>query len=202
MSERVELETSFGESMRTKLRLEEPGALVRPGPVGRLVRLLFGVLCLSFLWLVLQTGGDSLTMTLSRFIGLPAGAMIGLSIGAIYALRLFNYVVNIGFSRDWRRRPLGAVVILFALAGLAGWMQSGLFWGPILGGVVLAWLLYIYAHLGLSFVLAAVLSTPGCEMRAIHHLWTLVTGRPTKEHYCPLGPLHRIDQWEAGGKRR
>ncbi len=179
--------------MSTELRLDEPGTLVRPGPVGRFVRLGFGVLCLSFLWRVLQTGTDILTPTLS--------SLIDLSIGAVYALRLFNYVVNIGFSKDWRRRPLGAVVMLFVLAGLAGWMQSGLFWGPILGGVVLAWLLYIYAHLGLSFILAAVLSTPGCEMRAIPHLWSLVMGQPTKEHYCPLGPLHRIDQWEAGGKR-
>ncbi len=180
--------------MSTELRLDEPGTLVRPGPVGRLVRLGFGVLCLSFLWKVLQTGTDLLTTTLI--------SLIDLSIGIIIALLLFSYVVNIGFSKDWRRLPLVAIVILFVLSGLVSWMQSGIFWGPILGGVVLVWLIYIYAHLGLSFILAAVVATPGCEMRAIPHLWTLVTGQQTKEHYCPVGPLHRIDQWEAARKRQ
>ena len=191
--------------MSTALRLEEPGTLARPGPAGRLVRLGFGVLCLSFpwfLWELSQTGTDFLATPLSGLIDLPIGNIIGLSIGAIFALRLFSYVINIGFSMDWRRLPLVAIVALFVLAGLVGWMRTGAFWSPILGGVVLVWLIYIYAHLGLSFILAAVLATPGCEMRAVPHLWALLRGRQTKEHYCPVGPLHRIDQWEAGGKRR
>jgi len=45
-----------------------------------------------------------------------------------------------------------------------------------------------------------VLATPGCEMRAIPHLLSLVTGQEAKEHYCPVGPLHRIDKWEASLK--
>ena len=50
---------------------------------------------------------------------------------------------------------------------------------------------------GISFVLSAALATPGCEMRAIPHLWTIVTGRATKEHYCP-GFLDGLDKWELG----
>ena len=38
--------------------------------------------------------------------------------------------------------------------------------------------------------------TPGCEMRAFHDLFSRLTGIQTKEHYCPVGPLHPIDQWE------
>jgi hypothetical protein len=55
----------------------------------------------------------------------------------------------------------------------------------------------LFLHLGIAYVLAAVIGTPGCEMRAFHDLYSRVTGIPTKEHYCPVGPLHPIDQWEA-----
>ena len=59
----------------------------------------------------------------------------------------------------------------------------------------MAWVYYWFVHLGFSFFLAAVLATPGCEMRSIPHLWTLITRRATKEHYCP-GFLDRLDRWE------
>jgi len=48
-----------------------------------------------------------------------------------------------------------------------------------------------------AFLLSGLIGSPGCEMRAFHHLYSKVTGKPTKEHYCPIGPLHAIDQWEA-----
>ncbi len=38
---------------------------------------------------------------------------------------------------------------------------------------------------------------PGLEMSALHDLYSRLTGIPTKEHYCPVGPLHPIVQWEA-----
>ena len=62
--------------MSTELRLDEPGTLVRPGPVGRFVRLGFGALCLGFLWKVLQTGTDILTSTLSSLIDLSIGTVL------------------------------------------------------------------------------------------------------------------------------
>jgi len=43
--------------------------------------------------------------------------------------------------------------------------------------------------------------TPGCEMRAFHHLYTKITGKPTNEHHCPVGPLHPVDQWEAARQK-
>ena len=59
--------------------------------------------------------------------------------------------------------------------------------------------LYVFGHLGLSFLLSAVIATPGCEMRAIPHLWTLLTGRATREHHCP-GFLDSLDAWELKRK--
>ena len=54
---------------------------------------------------------------------------------------------------------------------------------------------YVYAHLGLSFLLSAILATPGCEMRAIPHLAGILTRAPAREHYCP-GFLDNVDRWE------
>lgn len=31
-------------------------------------------------------------------------------------------------------------------------------------------------------------------MRAFHNLYSGATGKPTKEHYCPVGPLNSIDR--------
>ena len=88
----------------TDLKLDEPGSLPKPGPVGRIVRLLFGLLCL--------------------------------------------------------------------------WYVNGLI-------------------MAADSLVAGIVGTPGCEMRAFHDLYSRTIGKPTKEHYCPIGPLHPIDQWEA-----
>ena len=177
--------------MSTQLKLDEPGTLLRPGIIGRTARLLFAVLCLYTVWSVLEHSGAFLFTTqavLARFV-----------VAIAFAFWLFPYVVNIGFSKAWRRRPQVAVVVLLLAAAAASWVYYGGILGPPVGLVVFVWLIYVFGHLGVSFALAFVLVTPGCEMRAIPHLWTLLTGRATKEHYCP-GPLDRIDKWEAGRK--
>ena len=68
----------------------------------------------------------------------------------------------------------------------------------ILAQAIWVWELYIFAHLGLSFLLSALLGTAGCEMRAIHDLWAKLTGSQAREHHCPVGPLRSIDRWESG----
>lgn len=123
----------------------------------------------------------------------PQGPALTLYLGTFW---LTPYVVNIGFTKNWRRAPQWAVLVLAAIALVIDLAVFGTWWAPPLGFLVWAWLVYFSAHLGISFVLSALVATPGCEMRAIPHLWTLTTGRSTKEHYCP-GPLDRIDRWEA-----
>lgn len=176
----------------TDLKLEEAGTLPRPGPVGRLVRLGFGGLCLSYVGALLQTVGRLM----------PNDTINPLILnGLVPGLFLVSYVVNIGFSRAWKKRPLLVSLALFAFAGAAGYLQTGILPSPLLAGTIYAWELYLFSHLGLSFVLAALLATPGCEMRAFHHAYALLTGREAKEHLCPVGPLGPIDRWEAGLKR-
>ena len=67
--------------------------------------------------------------------------------------------------------------------------------GMPLWGVVTTWMIVIYGHLGISFVLATLLATPGCEMRAIPQLLGMASGKQAAEHYCPAF-IDKIDHWE------
>ena len=172
----------------TDLQLDDPGTLPKPGPIGRLVRLGFGYVCLQYvyaLWIV-------------RYALILSDGSIRplLWNGIIIGLILISYIVNIGFSRPWKKWPaLISVLILLSATGL-NYAIYGNIAGYISATTVFIWLLYSFTHLGLSFVLSAIICTPGCEMRAFHHLYSLISGKPAKEHYCPVGPLHAIDNWE------
>jgi len=177
----------------TDLKLDEPGTLPRPGPVGRLARLLLGALCLYYAYTLIIIVGN---------IMLPSGSIHPvLWNGVIPGLFLVSYVVNIGYSRAWKKWP--AIVSASALAGVAlvGYLVSGTAETVTLARLIWGWELYVLGHLGSAFLIAAFIGTPGCEMRAFHDLFSRVTGVPTKEHYCPVGPLHPIDQWEARHRR-
>jgi len=173
----------------TDLKLTDAGSLPKPGPVGRLVRLGFGVLALSLVVELWQVSSYPLTSSGE----IPSVMWNGIIIG----LFLVSYVVNIGFSQSWKKWPAAVSAAgLLALAGISK-LVYGEYESLLTAYALLVWLLYIFAHLGSAFVLAAVIRTPGCEMRAFHHLWTLLTRQPTKEHVCPIGPLTPIDNWEA-----
>ena len=173
------------------LDLVAPGSLSKPGPIGRLVRLLLGVLCLYALWGLISIAPD--------FVGNPVGLLPNLGLMILFALCIFNYVVNIGFSKDWHRYPLILSLIFLLAVATVGYLFTGDAGTDLLGVTVLLWLGYFYTHLGISFLLAAALTTPGCEMRAIPDLFGIITKRESKQHLCPVSILAGIDQWE---KRR
>lgn len=173
----------------TDLKLDEPGSLPRPGPIGRLVRLGLGLLCLSQVYRLIQAGGD--------LIGADGHLRSVVWNGVPIGLFLISYVVNIGFSRAWKKWP--AIVSAGFLVAIAafGYLTSGTAETQLLARSTWLWEFYFFSHLGAAFVLSAVIASPGCEMRAFHDLYSRITGTATKEHYCPVGPLHPIDQWEA-----
>ena len=174
----------------------ERGSLEPPQIVGRIVRLLFGA---GLLWgaypLVVDGLYPRLTSAQSWMSGSRPPQDWTFYAFVLLAFYVTPYVVNIGFTKNWRRRPqwviAGGVVVFLGV----DYAIYGTWWAGPLAVFVLLWLAYFAAHLGLSFVLSSVIATPGCEMRAIPHLWTLVTGRATKEHYCP-GLFDRLDKWE------
>lgn len=169
-------------------RFEEQGALPRPGPIGRIVRLLLGLLLLQLLYALLTQGPRGMFDT-----SVPSHPTFWLSVAiAFYSI---PYVVNIGLTRNWRRRPQFVIAALAGVLIVLDLALYGTWWGPPLGVFMFAWLVYWSAHFGLSFLLSGLIATPGCEMRALPHLWTVLTGRATKEHYCPR-PIDRLDRWE------
>ena len=172
------------------LQLVEQGSLERPGPVGRLTRLTLGLVCAYALY--------QLILFRVSIISTPVSLLPNLALMVLAAIFIINYVVNIGFGTSWGRWPsyISAIVGM-ALAGL-GWILFGTPDHPLFGVALWLWLVYFYLHLGVSFVLAAAIATPGCEMRAIPELYGRITARETEEHQCPAAFITRIDAWESG----
>jgi hypothetical protein len=157
------------------------------------VRLLLGSGALYVLYQVVAHRAALLEDTLPDLQWLPL---------VLLALYVFPYVVNLGWGRSWGRWPQIAIVVLVAGVAAVGFMATGAVWGKAAGTLLFLWLAYTFGHLGLSFLLAAGIATPGCEMRAIPHLWALLSGRAAAEHHCP-GPMDGVDRWELGvGRRR
>lgn len=173
----------------TDLKLDDPGSLPRPGPIGKLVRLAFAILCLSHVYWLLQVNGNLLDANGHIRSILWNGIVIG--------LLLVSYVINIGYSRAWKKWPAIVSASAFLLIAAYGYLTAGSAETRLLAQALWVWEFYVFAHLGSAFILAAILGTPGCEMRAFHDLYSRVTGVSTKEHYCPIGPLNPIDQWET-----
>jgi len=178
----------------TDLKLDEPGSLPRPGPIGRIVRLAFGLLCLWYVVSLIQLTGNLLDG--------DSHIRPIISNGIIIGLFLISYVVNIGFSRAWKKWPAIISACIFLLIAGMGYITQGGFETGLLASVIWGWELYLFSHLGLAFIISSIMGSAGCEMRAFHDLYSRITGIPTKEHYCPVGPLHSIDQWEARNMNR
>ncbi len=173
----------------TDLNLDDPGTLPKPGQVGRIVRIAFGALSLSYVLGLVEVHGSLLT---------AAGNVRPVVWnGIVPGLLLISYVINIGFSRAWRKLPALASGALFLIVGGIGLLVVGTLETQGLALTMWTWEVYLFTHLGLAFIVAGLIGTPGCEMRAFHDLYSRAPGKPTKEHYCPVGPLNSIDRWEA-----
>ena len=171
------------------LDLVDQGSLSRPGPIGRLFRLTLGIACLYGLWELIKVA--------PIFVERPLELLPNLSLMILVVLCIFNYVVNIGFSKNWKFYP--TLVSVLVIGGGAGvnYLLTGTANSFLLGALIVAWIGYFYSHLGLSFVLSALIATPGCEMRAIPELFGKITNRESKEHHCPSSIISGIDRWES-----
>ena len=170
------------------LELVDAGTLARPGAVGRLVRLGLGALCLYALSMIVGNA--------EAIIAQPFSSLDDLVLPIVFPLFVLNYVVNIGFSKSWGRRPLIVSLIALGLSAGIALLLTGSPDSPIFGVPLMLWLTYFYAHLGIAFVLASLIATPGCEMRSIPEVIARVTGNPSDEHHCPASFITKIDAWE------
>jgi hypothetical protein len=170
------------------LELIDAGSLVRPGPIGRLVRLVLGVGCLYVLGVLFYYAESTTTQ--------PFSSLANRFLMLLAPLWILNYVVNIGFSKSWGQRPRIFSLVILAIAAVSAFVVSGSFDSPIFGLPLNLWLGYFYGHLGLSFVLSALIATPGCEMRAIPEIIGRISGHASAEHHCPAGFITQLDAWE------
>jgi hypothetical protein len=168
--------------------LVEPGSLLRPGLIGRAVRLLLGILCLYAVGELVYYWDSTTTH--------PFSSLDNRVLVLLAPLCIFNYVVNIGFTESWGHRPLFTSLIVLGGFAAAAFLVTGSFDSPILGIPLNLWFGYFYGHLGVSFVLSALIATPGCEMRAIPELFGRMSGKPSEEHHCPAAFITKIDEWE------
>lgn len=178
---------------KLETQFEEYGTLPEPRAIGRIMRFGFGVWLLSFFYQLIRYGGGI-------FLDQTPPEHWTMWLAAVLGIMVTPYVVNIGFGRNWKSWPRIVVVSIAASLVIVDLVLYGAWWAPPLGFFALAWFVYWSGHLGVSFFLSAIIATPGCEMRALPHLWTLFGGRKTQEHYCP-GFLDNVDRWERSRQR-
>lgn len=169
--------------LKDVFQFDVEGTLPLPGPIGRLVRLALGLLIAKFVydWVTIIDSSDYLQPFILLWVA--------------FSIALVPYVVNIGFGVNLGPAPRYVLLGVWAVGAVAGYLSEGVLRSELLWGVIEITQIYIYGHLGISFLLAAVLATPGCEMRAIPQLLGKVSGSGSQEHYCP-GFIDNIDRWE------
>lgn len=74
------------------LKLDQPGSLPRPGPIGRIVRLVFGVMCAWYVQGLVDVAG--------QLMGTDGHIRSLIWNGTPIGLFLVSYVINIGYSRS------------------------------------------------------------------------------------------------------
>ncbi len=168
---------------------DRPGTLERPRPIGRLVRLGLGAACLYLVWVLLVHGGIWQLGNLVMWVWF------------VFGIWVLPPVVNIGFGKAWGVWwPRAGAMLVTLGAVVAGYLIEGTVLADPLWWVMKGLMIYVYGHMGLSFLLSAILATPGCEMRAIPQLIGIIMRRPSAEHYCP-GFIDTVDRWESKLKK-
>ncbi|MCW8834451.1 MAG: hypothetical protein OQK09_14740 [Colwellia sp.] len=171
---------------------EAAGSVEPPGIIGRIVRFILGYFCLD---LFIQIVNDIPGM-IER--GWPINFVSMLSI--ILGFYLLRPVINIGFTLHSKFIPQFVVAVISVIILVYQWLLELPLFGFEFTVFLMFWMSYVFGHLGISFVVAAIIRTPGCEMRGLPHLWSKITGKKSLEHYCP-GPLAPLDRWEKTLKR-
>ncbi len=131
---------------------KEPGTYARPGLLGRGIRIAAGFALLYF-FIKTLTGYNSYVG-----FGYPGGTWW---IGAIVSFYFLSEVINIGFTRSWKRRPQAFFLLLALGAAVFYILRYGEIWGPPLGLLVYILMVFVLGYLGISFFLAAIVASPG-----------------------------------------
>lgn len=164
--------------------------LPRPGLVGVSIRVVLGIAVVFFLGL--QTIRD----TPSFFDGYsnPVGSVVPVLLLAV----IWRGVVNELVQRPWGWWPSIVALTGLGLTVVVGALRGDPF-GPPYGVYLWTWTLLVAVLLGPAFLLAALLRTPGCEMRSFMDLWARVRGGDPRAVACP-GWIDRFDHVRLFGR--
>ena len=129
------------------------GSAARLGLLGRGLRIVLGVSLLILGIETLLTPDDWISVTMPRSFGMWLGAAI--------CFHLLRGVPDKGFQRSWGRWPQLITMLLAVFIIVYNLVRTGNVWGQSLGVLIFVLIIYVAGHLGLSFVLAALLAHPG-----------------------------------------
>ena len=172
--------------MAEEVVLTDSQDLVRPGLVGRGIRVVLGLATLSLLFALLTAWRETLWGG-----GIPV-VEVGFWVLVCLAVWGTSYVFNITFDLSFGQKTRTAVVSGAALAGLIGMVAGAGFPNAFFGVYLWAWFVVLTGLLGPAHLLAAALGTPGCEMRSYAHALTLLRGGDVGSVVCP-GGIDRFD---------
>ena len=130
---------------------EVPGSLVRPGRVGRLVRLGLGTLCLwAFVYNIVLLDGL-----------LDGGISVFHLVTAAITFWYLPDLVNVTFSRNAGRFPQATLALTAIVVFAAGWAVEGQAWSLAVSWFVFLFIGAGYGVFAVSFLLAGLFAVPG-----------------------------------------
>jgi hypothetical protein len=134
--------------------------LPRPGPIGRSVRIVLGAVLLYFLAdAIIQISAHPSGFLAARSgWEIPGGDWWAGALVCIWALPL---LVNSGFGHRWGRGVRGVYLVLIGAALIWDRTVHGGVWALPLAVLVLLLIVYVLAHAGISYIVAAIAATPG-----------------------------------------
>lgn len=166
----------------------DTSGLPRPGPLGRLGRLLVGLYQLWFVTLIVR---HFTAMVLRP----PRGT--GFWIMLVWALWEVSPAVNLAFVR---RAGVGPrvrwlVIGVLAAAMALGWVTNGAPWSAPGIPLLLVFMAVAHAYGGLCHVVAGAIGLPGCELRV--PAWIVARARGMRSSFAPChGIWSPLDRWE------
>ncbi len=171
-----------------------PGTLPKPGLLGRGIRLVLGIIILLSAFSVARSLG-----LIENARGIPESASLWVLVVVLFFS--MSDMINLGLKVRWGQKAqlvtLGAALVCIAV----DYIFYARLWAPPLGILFYLWFLLTAVPLGIALILAAILGTPGCEMRVYATIIAQLQGHSASEHYCH-GGRDFIDRWEAHlGKR-
>ena len=143
-----------------------PG-LVRPGPLGLLIRVVLGAAAVYALIELITQWDDFRDRNLieSDFWFITA-----------FTLCLLSDLFNIAVRRRWGAWPVVVFVAVSVGIGFVGYVAAGEIWTTALAAWVYAGDVIVFGALTVSFPVAIVTRTPGCEFNALPRLVARLRG--------------------------